>query len=338
MPWAYYCFYGDTTLLAQHYRGMKQWVEYLGTRTDERGIVVREEPNGWCLGDWCTPDEMELPEPLVNTAYYYHTAQLLTQIARVLGNSTDSERFAELTRRIKSDFNRVFFNPETHQYGIGRQGANVFPLAFGMVPEEERQAVFQALLDQLESIQYHFDTGILATPLLLKILTENGRMDVACRLMDQRTAPGYSYLLDDAYTCLWEQWNGDQSRDHPMFGSVVAWLYRSVGGIRFDENRPGMKHVLIAPQSVDALTHGRASCESLYGTIRSEWKQSAGHFELTVEIPANTTATVFLPNREQQPVNESGVPLTQAKGVTSVGEKDGCTVVEISSGIYHFEL
>jgi alpha-L-rhamnosidase len=337
MPWAYYCQYGDTALLEQHYQGMKQWVEYLGTRTDERGIVVREEPNGWCLGDWCTPGRVELPEPLVNTAYYYHSADLMSKIADVTGHETDRAYFTELAARIRSDFNRVFFDPATHSYWENRQGANVFPLAFGMTPEGGKEAVLQALLEQLESLQYHFDTGILATPLLLKALTENGRADIAYRLMNQRTAPGFGYLLDDAWSCLWEQWNGRASRDHPMFGSVVAWLYRSVAGIRFDENRPGMKHLLITPQPVDELTYCTVSYESLYGTVRSEWKQSPNRFDLTVTIPPNTTATVFLPNRNHRPVSESGVSLEKAKGVTYIGEKKDCTVVEIASGTYRFE-
>jgi alpha-L-rhamnosidase len=274
----------------------------------------------------------------VNTAYYYHSARLISEIARILGHEADHEYFTDLARRIRSDYNRVFFNPETHQYGTGRQGANVFPLAFGIVPEEAQSAVFRSLLEQLESIQYHFDTGILATPLLLKVLTDNGRTDIAYRLMDQRTAPGFGYLFDDAYTCLWESWNGKASRDHPMFGSVVAWLYRSIAGIRFDENRPGMKHILIAPQPADTLTYCHASYTSLYGTIRSEWERSADHFNLVVEIPANTTATIYLPNRENRPVTESGIPLSEAKGITSVEEKEACTVVEITSGAYHFEF
>ncbi|MDR3261686.1 MAG: glycoside hydrolase family 78 protein [Tannerella sp.] len=337
MPWAYYCQYGDKTLLEQHYQGMKQWVEYLATRTDDRGIVVREEPNGWCLGDWCTPDRIELPEPLVNTAYYYHVTDLMSRVSDVLGHKADCAYFLESAHRIKSDFNRVFFNPSTHRYWENRQGANVFPLAFGLTPEEEKDVVFHVLLEQLETIQYHFDTGILATPLLLKVLTEHGRADIAYRLMNQRTAPGFGYLLDDAYSCLWESWGGKASRNHPMFGSVVAWFYRSLAGIRPDESQPGMKHFLIAPQPVDALTHCAASHESLYGTIRSEWKQSPCHFDLTVEIPANTTATVFLPNRDSRPVRESGVPLTEAKGVNYVGESDACSVVEIASGTYHFD-
>lgn len=300
MPWAYFCYYGDTTLLQQHYAGMKHWVEYLSTRTDDRGIVVKEEPNGWCLGDWCTPEKVEIPEPLVNTAYYYHCADLLSRIANVLGKTNDSETFKGLANQIKTDFNHVFFNPETNHYWEGRQGSDVFPLAFGMVHEENKEVVFNALLNHLESIDFHFDTGILATPLLLKVLDENGRPDISYRLLDQRTTPGFSYLLDDKYTCLWETWGGKASRNHPMFGSVVSWFYNSLAGIRFDETKPGMNHIIIAPQLVNhELNYCKATYESLYGTILSEWEYKDGVCNLTVEIPVNTTATIFLPDSQK---------------------------------------
>ena len=193
MPWAYYCFYGDTTILSQHYEGMKQWVHYLSTRTDERGIVVREEPDGWCLGDWCTPGnrKIELPESLVNTAYYYHCASLLSKIETVLGKTKERQETERLCEEIRHNFNTVFFNPATHHYWEGRQGADIFPLAFGIVPESEKEAVLQALLSSLKKTNYHFDTGILATPLLLKVLSENGYTDIAFRLMNQRDVPGF---------------------------------------------------------------------------------------------------------------------------------------------------
>ena len=60
MQWAFYRYYGDKAVLETHYEGMKQWVAYLGTRCDSAGIVVREEPKGWCLGDWATPEKIKL--------------------------------------------------------------------------------------------------------------------------------------------------------------------------------------------------------------------------------------------------------------------------------------
>lgn len=308
MPWAYYCYYGDTALLEQHYAGMKQWVTYLSTRTDERGIVVREEPDGWCLGDWCAPGKkMELPEALVNTAYYYHSASLMSKVAEVLGKVEDRQSFDRLSDQIKRDFHTVFFNPSTHHYWEGRQGADVFPLAFGMVPKTEKEAVFNALVAHLDSLGNHFDTGILATPLLLKVLTDNGRSDIAFELMNQRDIPGFGYVLDDRYSCLWERWEGKASRCHPMFGSVVAWFYNTLAGIRFDEAAPGMKHLVIAPQPVGDLTYCRGSYQSLYGLVRSDWRINQGQFELTVEIPVNTTATVILPDGRKLPDVGSGV-------------------------------
>lgn len=307
MPWAYFCYYGDTTLLKEHYEGMKQWVEYLSTRTDDRGIVVREEPNGWCLGDWCAPERIEIPEPLVNTAYYYHCADLLSKIAHILGKEEDYGQFCRLKEKIKSDYNTVFFNTETNHYWEGRQGADVFPLAFGMVPDQKKGDVFNALVAHLESIDNHFDTGILATPLLLKVLTDNNRAGLAYRLMNQRSFPGFGYLLDEKYTCLWETWDGNASLDHPMFGSVIAWFYQSLAGIRYDDKRPGMKHIVIAPQMINELAWCKASWNSLYGIIRSEWKKQDNGFELTVEIPVNTTATVYLPNQENDSTIEKGI-------------------------------
>ncbi|MCD7852133.1 MAG: family 78 glycoside hydrolase catalytic domain [Parabacteroides sp.] len=307
MPWAYYCYYGDTTLLRQHYNGMKQWVAYLGTRTDERGIVVREEPDGWCLGDWCAPGKMELPESLVNTAYYFHSASLMSKVAAVLGKDEDRQSFDRLCEQIKKDFNTAFFNPATHHYWDGRQGADVFPLAFGMVEEDKKEAVFNALLTHLDSIGNHFDTGIMATPLLLKVLSDNGRSDIAFRLMDQRDIPGFGYVMDDRYSCLWERWEGKASRCHPMFGSVVAWFYNTLAGIRFDETIPGMKHIIIAPQPVGGLTYCRGTYQSLYGQVCSDWRVREGKFELTVEVPVNATATVILPDGKKYSGVGSGV-------------------------------
>ena len=101
-----------------------------------------------------------------------------------------------------------------------------------MVPEGEKEAVFNALLAHLDSIGNHFDTGIMATPLLLKVLSDNGRADIAFRLMNQREIPGFGYVMDDRYSCLWERWEGKASRCHPMFGSVVAWFYRTLAGMK----------------------------------------------------------------------------------------------------------
>ena len=302
VPWGYYRHYGDTLLLRRHYEGMKQWISYLGTRTDERGLVVREEPRGWCLGEWCTLyNRVEVPTELVNTAYYYYVTCIMAKVAGILGKQDDRASFEALAQTIKDDFNKAFYDSNTHHYWQGRQGSDVFALGFGLVPDDKREAVFDALLEHIKSLNYHFDTGIFGTPLLLEVLTENGRADVAYRLMNQRDFPGYAYLLDEKNSTLWETWDGGgdpggRGHCHPMFGSVVAWFYRSLAGIRPDVDRPGMKHFFIAPSPVEELEYCKASYATLYGKVVSEWKKDEdGNLHLYVEIPVNTSATVILP-------------------------------------------
>ncbi|MFD2144386.1 family 78 glycoside hydrolase catalytic domain [Mucilaginibacter antarcticus] len=122
MPWLYYNYYGDTEVLLRHYEGMKRWVEYLHTRTDSRGLITREEPKGWCLGDWCTPENIKLPEPLVNTAYFYHCAETMSKIADLLGKTADKQWFENSKSQVKSDFNKAYFNADKKPIGKDGRG------------------------------------------------------------------------------------------------------------------------------------------------------------------------------------------------------------------------
>lgn len=332
MPWLYFNYYGDTTLLRHHYAGMKQWVEYLQTRTDAKGLITREEPNGWCLGDWCTPDKVQIPEPFVNTAYYYHVTSLMAKTAAILGKKDDEAVFKTLAQQIKTDFNNAYYKPATNSYWEGRQGSDVLALSFGLVPQEKYALVFAALLNHLEKLNYHFDTGILGTPLLLKVLAENDRDDIAYKIMAQEKGIGFGYLLGDKNSTLWETWKGGGSHTHPMFGSVVAWLYSSIGGIKTDTGNPGLKHFIIAPKPVARLTFCRSSYNSLYGKIRSEWKRNAdGSIDVLIEIPPNTSATFVLPNGKTMLKNAAGQNL-------KVKMVNGKNVVEFGSGVYRFEV
>ena len=334
MPWFYFCHYGDTTVLQHHYTGMKQWVEYLGTRTDDRGLVVREEPNGWCLGEWCTLyNRVEIPTELVNTAYYYHVTSLMAKVAKVLDKEEDETALLNLAETIHTNFNTAFFNAETNHYWQGRQGSDVIALAFDLVPPENKEKVFAALLKHIESTNYHFDTGILATPLLLKVLSENGKTDVAYKIMNQRDFPGYGYLMDDKNSTLWEIWDGGgedpngSGHCHPMFGSVVAWFYNSLAGIKPDPQHPGMKHFYIEPKPVPDLSYCKASHRSLYGMIVSDWKiDTDGNFNLKIEVPANTSATVILPSWGSGIVTKSGVTI----------DNDNPRQIEVLSGSHDF--
>jgi alpha-L-rhamnosidase len=339
MPWILYLYYGDRRVLEEHYTGMKRWVEYLKTRTGKDGIVIREEPGDWDLGEWATPARLEIPPALVNTCYYAYVAQLVEKSAAVLGETKDIAYFHSLADDAAAAVNRRFFDESRAQYWEGRQGANVFPLAFGLVPPEHKKAVFDRLVEVILNENHsHFDTGMFATRLVLNVLTEGGRGDLAYSMMNQQTEPSFGWQIAQGATTLWENWNGEGSHDHAMFGGVCAWFYRALAGINPDPVSPGFKHILIKPYLLGNLSHVEARYRSVHGEIRSSWVREKEEFNLSLTIPGNCAATVLLPNTGRSRIQESGQPLARAAGVRSLGLREGRAALRIESGSYNFSV
>jgi len=337
LPWFMYTFYDDTRILKNHYSGMKHWVEYLGTRTDKNGLVVKEEPGAWCLGDWATPDEMVLPPALVNTCIYARVVKIMELVATVLGETKDESYFLDLFNKIKRDLNEAFLDREKGSYSIGWQGANVIPLAFHLVPENYITSVLESLIKNIKKNKGHLDTGIIATPLMLDILTKYGREDVAYEIMNQRDYPGYGYAIKKGATTLWEYWDGKLSHSHPMFGSVCRWFFQSIAGINPDPISPGFKKIVIKPNCllVD-LNYAKAEYNSVHGKITSSWKREGENLFLDIQIPVNTTATVYVPAIDVANITENGKTIASVEGLKFIGTRENKVLFEVGSGKYKF--
>jgi alpha-L-rhamnosidase len=339
MPWAYYQYYGDKKVLQTHYEGMKKWVEYLGTRCNINGIVVREEPRGWCLGDWATPEKIKLSPELVNSCYYFYVTDLMSKVAAELGNLTDKNEFEKLAISIKNNINRKFYNKKASCYLDGKQGANLFPMAFGIAEVSERPQIFATIINQLEQLKYHFDTGILATPLLLRVLTENGRADLAYLVMNQKDFPGFGdYIIGKKATTLWENWNGASSHSHPMYGSVIAWFFNTLAGISPDPSLPGKPDFVIDPSVDNELTYAKAAYHSIYGLRYCSWKKESGSILMDVEIPVNTNAIIHFPCSKAEQIQENGIPILKSGNFKYLGTAKGKEVFQVGSGKYLFKL
>ncbi len=193
-------------------------------------------------------------------------------------------------------------------------------------------------MKDIEARQWHLSTGFLGTPFLLFTLADHGRSDVAYRLLLNDTYPSWGYMLSKGATTWWERWNGDtgdpamNSYNHYAFGSVIAWVYRYAAGIDTLPDAPGFKHIVIHPHLDTRMTSARAEYDSIYGKIVSDWNApSAQTFSLKVTIPANTSATVFLPVLPGARLNEDGSSL-------EARQENGAYVVQIGSGVYDFEV
>ncbi len=231
-----------------------------------------------------------------------------------MGNDADARKYTDLAASIRKAFNEKFYHPDTGLYGNGSQTSLSCALYQGLVEPANKARVLSNLVAAVEKANGHIDTGILGAKYLLNALLENGRADVAYRIASQKDLPSWGWWLEQGATTLWEQWNGTESRNHIMFGDISAWFYKALAGINLDPAVPAFKHFIIKPNLVGGLTSARAAYDSVRGRIVSDWKIKDGRFSLTVTIPANTTATVYVPAASSAAIMEDSKPAADCGG------------------------
>lgn len=344
-----YSQYGDLRILETHYDSMKRWIDMMTPRLVD-GIMPDDT-----YGDWCVPPEslnMILSadpnrvtnKQLVSTAYFYGNLRMLAQYASIVGKTNDSAHYDAIAEKIRLAFNAKFLNEAAGVYDNGTQTSGVLPLAFGMVPEEHRQRVLASLVDNIVTkSDCHIGTGMIGCQWLMRVLSDNGRPDVAYRLASQTSYPSWGYMVNEGATTIWELWNGDHgdplmnSGNHVMqIGDLCTWLHEYVAGIAPDPAKPGFKQIIMRPQVIGDLTSARATHESPYGTIVSDWKIKDGEFTWHIEVPANTSATISIPTSDAKTIIESGKPAASADGAKLLRLEGDRAVFEVGSGVYSF--
>ena len=206
------------------------------------------------------------------------------------------------------------------------------------VPEESYKDVVATLRQEIvEKYKNHLNTGIFGTQFFFETLAANGLNDVAYEVMNQTDFPSYGYWIKQGATTTWEQWNGKDSRNHPMFGGGLTWFYRVLAGVNADERAPGYKHVIIKPALPQKLSEVYYSNMTPYGKLVSEVRQNVGSLELNVSIPVGSEATVYIPVHHSDPkITESGKTLDSVSGIEVLGTEHIYCKVKVGQGNYHF--
>jgi alpha-L-rhamnosidase len=220
-------------------------------------------------------------------------------MATALHRTTDAEKYEALYQKIADAYRKAYIQADGSVSG-DTQTAYVATLYSGIAPENLRPAMTERLVKDIEAHGNHLTTGFLGTPFLMFVLDENGRADVAYKLLLQDTYPSWGYMVRKGATTWWERWNGDtgdpamNSYNHYAFGSVMAWVFRRVAGIDTDSSGPGFHHLVISPHFDASLPQVHAVYDSAYGMVTTDWNGDAHRY--TVTTPPNTTATIALPH------------------------------------------
>ncbi|MBE0652553.1 MAG: family 78 glycoside hydrolase catalytic domain [Bacteroidales bacterium] len=308
MPWQFYVYYGDTVNLSRAWPYMLRWMNYLQSNTKD-GILypdkARGDTHGWSFhGDWVAPYYGMQPERrvdqrstyLFNNCYYLYSLQMAIRIAGVLGRQEEAQNFRNLLEYSLVKIHTAFFNPETGDYANGEQPYQAFPLYVGLLKGQMKEDLDRKLeFLILEKNSGHLNTGMLGTYFMFEYLMESGRNDLIYTMVNQKTFPGWGYMIEQGATTIWEQWNGQNSQIHNCYLSVGKWFVQGLGGIRPDEENPGFSHFYIVPGIVEELDYAKVSYNSRRGEIVSNWEKYGDMITLEVRVPVSTTATLVLP-------------------------------------------
>lgn len=342
--------FGDKQSIIKHYPSMKKWMNYMKDKYMKEYIVTKDK-----YGDWCVPPEsLELIHAkdsllntngaLIATAYYYHLLQLMQNFASVAANSSDSIAFNQLAIKIKDAFNNKFFNASKGWYDNNSITANLLPLNFGITNDNWQKEVFNNILFKIKDNNNHISTGVIGTQWLMRTLSNFNRGDIAYKLAANTTYPSWGYMVENGATTIWELWNGNtanpqmNSQNHVMLlGDLLIWLNENIGAIKSNDNKAtAFKRIVMKPEDIDGLDFATASYHSLYGIIKSEWKKEGTVFSWHIEIPANTTATIFIPKSSATSVMENNKPAMLNTEIKFIGTKNNYALFEIGSGNYSF--
>ena len=338
LPYTIYLFYGDKRILENQYETSKKWVDYMLTCAKEHNPLYEEQPQYHIYtdgeldadyiydtrmhyGEWQEPISASVPtgedlaaafmrmikegKPKVATAYMSRSAGNVAEMARVLGKASEAEKYKRIAERIRYVYNKYFIDVDG-SIEPGHQAAYVRALAFGLCSGKKRTLVEAQLVKEIEHNDYKLNTGFLSTPFLLPVLVDIGRTDLAYRILEQTENPSWLHPILLGATTIPESWDGfdkhEASLNHYSYGAVCEFLFGYVGGIRPLWEKPGYKEFVIKPVPGGTLTYAKAEFESSYGKVESGWWLEDGNTIFEVTVPANTKATVILPDGSESRV------------------------------------
>ncbi len=334
-PWTIYKVYGDTRLIGRHYDAMARFID----ACRRKGL---KGPGGG-FGDWLAVGA-STPKDLISAAYFAYSTGLMAELADALGKKQEAARYAKLFEDIRDNFQKTFVKADGTLAG-NSQTAYCLALRYGLLTDEQRQQAASHLVERVKAKDYHLSVGFVGVPILLPTLTEIGRSDLAYRLIQNRTYPSWGYSIEQGATTIWERWNSYTKKDgfgdvkmnsfnHYAYGSCSEWMFRSMLGIETDG--VGFKGITMKPELGEGVTWARGHYDSIHGRIRSDWERDGKVFRWAVAVPANTTATVYVPAADVADVTESGRSAKSVEGVTFLRMEEDRAVFRVDSGEYAF--
>lgn len=238
----------------------------------------------------------------VNTvvnAYHYQALKVMAEIAEALGRTTEGESYAAQAEKLKKVFNSKLLDKKRGIYmdGIGTDHAslhaNMFPLAFGLVPEKNISAVNTYIRSR------GMACSVYGSQFLMDAVYDGNNADYGLELLTSVSERSWYNMIRAGSTISMEAWDNkykpNQDWNHAWGAAPANIIPRKLMGI--EPLEPGFRKIRIKPQP-GSLRHAEIKHPTIRGDVQVVFDNDPGRsFRLKVTIPANTTADVYLPFR-----------------------------------------
>jgi len=365
LPWTLYQYYGDIEILEKFYPAIGRYVDL---RVSTLKNHLRDETKFY-YGDWNSMDsfwnaktsEWGADSSVAYAAYTALTFQTASLIAGILNHGDDAVKYRDLFVRIRAAFNKAYVDKNGMKHPT--QGNCALALSFGLVEQTLHKKVAGQLVKAFRKSGWNIGAGILSVPGILFALSRTGHAKEAYKVLLKDTFPSWGYMMKCGSPAIWEHWGSQRpeladdaemfdardgkvttgagftrhispamnSGNHPAFGSVGNWMFRNIGGI--NPGAPGFKKIVIKPLVDECIGYADVSYNCVYGLIRSSWKINGSRLAIKVEIPANTTAEIFVPAKNRKAIRPAG----GRQSATFLRWEAPWAVFAAGSGAYYFE-
>ncbi|WP_257232710.1 alpha-L-rhamnosidase [Streptomyces sp. Rer75] len=381
LPWTVWQMTGDADIVERSWPAMTRYLDWIQQKTGDTYAG-----QGSLTGDWLAPQKTSAQ--LMSDIYYGYVARLMAQMARATNRPTEARAYERLFGRIKRAFIAKYLSTAGGRLTVKSSLGEASPIEPGADPnqkteddsqtallwvlklgfyatEAQRRTLVGLLADNIGNdaaykaahpnssrVKYDENTlsvGFLGVNVLAPVLTEEGRADLAYKLLHQDALPSWLFSVKNGATTVWERWNSYSTDDgfgpvsmnsfnHYAYGAIMEWLYAYMAGIARDPDSPGFKRFLLQPHidPTGRITHVSGSYESAYGEIRSAWTVEDGGRTLAYEavVPANSEATLRLPAVSADSVREGRTPLARADGARFLDHTGGVASYRLPPGQY----
>ncbi|MCZ4507734.1 family 78 glycoside hydrolase catalytic domain [Streptomyces sp. ActVer] len=382
LPWTVWQMTGDAAIVKDNWPAMTRYLDWIRQQTGDT-----HAGQGSLTGDWLAPQKTSAQ--MMSDIYYGYSTRLMAQMARGIGRTAEGEEYERLFGHIKQAFIAKYLSTEGGTVTVKSSLGDASPIEPGADPNQKTEdnsqtalvwvlklgfyqtqaqrrtlvglladnigndAAYKAAHPNSSRVRYAENTlsvGFLGVNLLAPVLSDEGRADLAYKLLHQDALPSWLYSVRNGATTVWERWNSYSEEDgfgpvsmnsfnHYAYGAIMEWMYAYMAGIARDPDSPGFKRFLLQPHidPTGRVTRVSGSYESPYGEIRSEWAVEDAGRTLVYDavVPANSEATLRLPAASADAVREGRKPLSEANGMRFVGHDDGVSSYRIPSGHYH---